>query len=221
MKIFAITGSKGKSTVAWMLRAGLRACGAKVAMLSTIERDLCGDVTPAHANLPGREGVDDFSLRASDVGADALILEATAWGLKQGWLDGLLVDVAILTNLRDGYHVPSGHPDRADYEASKRRLFERLRPGALAIINLDEPGSSSFAKAAMTAGAAVRGYGEGPGRAWRWELLEALPGAGRWIVKGRKESAEVVTPAGHHQGANAAAAVAALVESGYPAGAVA
>ena len=73
--------------------------------------------------------------QARDAGAQALAIEASSIGLDQGRLNGLHVDIALLTNFtRD--HLDY-HGDMAAYEAAKRALF--AWPGLRhAVINLDD-----------------------------------------------------------------------------------
>ncbi|HXU44197.1 MAG TPA: UDP-N-acetylmuramoyl-L-alanyl-D-glutamate--2,6-diaminopimelate ligase, partial [Thermoanaerobaculia bacterium] len=152
-----VTGTNGKSTVATLLAAILDRAGHPAGFLGTTGYRLRGESFPGERTTP--EASDLFrTLRAMRAaGAAAVAMEVSSHALEQGRVDGASFDAAVFTNLsRD--HLDF-HPDMAAYFAAKARLFERLKPGGKAVINLED--ESGRRLAARYPGADTWTYGEG------------------------------------------------------------
>lgn len=130
--IAAITGTNGKTSVAYFTQEILTLVGQRAAAIGTLgltlNDDLRAEVGNA-ADLPYLTTPDSWSLQrsAAQLAAhqiDYLSLEASSHGLDQYRLDGLRPEVAIFTNLtRD--HLDY-HGDEQHYFAAKSRLFTDL-----------------------------------------------------------------------------------------------
>ena len=132
--IVGVTGTNGKTTVAWMVAQAARFVDESCGYLGTLgygvdEIDGAeGMTTPAAIELHAR--LADFV----DQGARYAALEVSSHALKQKRVDGVRFDTAIFTNLsRD--HLDY-HGDMADYFASKALLFTDCAPQHR-IINID------------------------------------------------------------------------------------
>lgn len=136
MDTVAVTGTNGKSTITKLVSGILKAAGRKVISLGTISYDIDGEALPSDLTTPGP---DEF-FRLLRMGADrqctALSMEASSHALSQDRIRGVFFARAIFTNLtRD--HMDY-HRDFEDYYQAKKRLFTgHLRPGGIAILNLD------------------------------------------------------------------------------------
>ena len=134
LEVIAVTGTNGKTTVAWMVAQAAECLGERCAYLGTLGHGL--------GELQGSEGmttpaVVEFHERlAGFVEQDAgyAAVEVSSHALEQGRIDGVQVDTAIFTNLsRD--HLDY-HNSMAEYFAAKARLFTDCGPRHR-IINLD------------------------------------------------------------------------------------
>jgi len=143
MKLIGVTGTNGKSTVAWLIRAMLRESGFRPAMLGTIEYDLVGVRCPAPLTTPDPVGLCGLLARAREFGADHAVLEVSSHALDQRRTDGLRFDTAVFTNL-SGDHLDY-HGSMDAYLRAKRRLFDGLGEDATAIINFDDPAGELIA----------------------------------------------------------------------------
>jgi len=122
--VVAVTGTKGKSTVTELIAAILRAHGAKVASLSTIqfviddqeERNLFKMTTP------GRMFVQRFIRKAVDAGCQYAVLEMTSEGAKQYRHKFIEFDALVFTNLTPE-HIES-HGSFANYKAAKLKIAQ-------------------------------------------------------------------------------------------------
>ncbi|HKI05739.1 MAG TPA: UDP-N-acetylmuramoyl-L-alanyl-D-glutamate--2,6-diaminopimelate ligase [Thermoanaerobaculia bacterium] len=132
-----VTGTNGKSTAATLIAGILEAAGRPAGFLGTLgyrfrDRAYAGGHTTPEAS-------DLFRLlrRMRADGAAAVAMEVSSHALAMGRVGGAAFDTAVFTNLtRD--HLDY-HPDFEDYFAAKRRLFDLLKPGGRAAVNVDDP----------------------------------------------------------------------------------
>lgn len=134
LEVIGVTGTNGKTTVAWMIKEAAAILGEQCAYLGTLGyglRELQGGegmTTPAAVEL--HERLAGFV----ELGAGYAAVEVSSHALAQGRVDGVQIDTAIFTNLtRD--HLDY-HDSMADYFAAKARLFTDCSPRHR-IINLD------------------------------------------------------------------------------------
>jgi UDP-N-acetylmuramoyl-L-alanyl-D-glutamate--2,6-diaminopimelate ligase len=95
--------------------------------------------------------------RHPSAGGRYACLEASSHALDQERLAGLSVDVAVFTNLSVD-HLDY-HGDLDEYARSKRRLFESLDEGGVAVVNAADPRGEEMADAARSRGARVLHFG--------------------------------------------------------------
>lgn len=121
IRVTGVTGTNGKTTVAYLIMQCLRLLGEKCAYIGTIGSGIdeisSGDgmTTPACIDL--HRHLADFS----DAGAMHAAIEVSSHALEQRRVDGVHFDTAIFTNLsRD--HIDY-HGSMRAYGESKARLF--------------------------------------------------------------------------------------------------
>jgi UDP-N-acetylmuramoyl-L-alanyl-D-glutamate--2,6-diaminopimelate ligase len=132
-----VTGTNGKTTVATLIAAVLDAAGLPAGFLGTIGYRFGGKSFAGAHTTP--EASDLFSTlrRMRQAGAAAVAMEVSSHALAMGRVGGAAFDVAVFTNLtRD--HLDY-HGTLESYFAAKRRLFEQLKPGARAAVNVEDP----------------------------------------------------------------------------------
>jgi UDP-N-acetylmuramoyl-L-alanyl-D-glutamate--2,6-diaminopimelate ligase len=136
MDTVAVTGTNGKSTITKLTSGLLKAAGRKVISLGTISYDIDGEALPSSLTTPGPDEFFAMLRAGADKGCTALSMEVSSHALSQDRVRGVLFSRAIFTNLtRD--HMDY-HKDFEDYYQAKKRLFTSyLRPGGMAILNLD------------------------------------------------------------------------------------
>lgn len=145
LKVIAITGTNGKTTVAWFCRALLAAANQRCGLLGTIESDDGVSQEPAALTTPGACELAESLARMVTNGCDTVVLEASSHALAQGRLYGVSVDRAIFTNL-SGDHLDY-HGSLAAYTSAKSQLFSQLAADGVAILNADDPAHESMARA--------------------------------------------------------------------------
>lgn len=165
MTMVGVTGTKGKTTVAWLLAAMLAAAGRKAGVLGTNGAQWPGHRVPLPRTTPESCDLQALLRRMADDGCDACVMEVSSLGLQQHRVDGILFDIGIFTNLSPDHIGPGEHADFAEYLACKSELFRRCRVG---VVNADDPHAAAVL--ARRTCRVVR-YGVQDPAAWR-----ALPG---------------------------------------------
>ncbi len=148
MQVVGITGTNGKTTTAYLLRAVFESAGKKCGLLGTVAYSIGDREAPAARTTPEAPDVQRMFRQMVDAGCGACVMEVSSHALALRRVDGTVFAAGVFTNLtRD--HLDY-HGDMESYFAAKRRLFEMLPPGAPRVINLDDPRGESLRKAADT-----------------------------------------------------------------------
>jgi UDP-N-acetylmuramoyl-L-alanyl-D-glutamate--2,6-diaminopimelate ligase len=131
-----VTGTNGKTTTAFLVRALLEADGRQCGLLGTVKSVVGGKERLVARTTP--EAIDlQAALRAMRDGGDrACAMEVSSHGLELGRTDGVHFAAAIFTNLTQD-HLDF-HGTMEEYFQSKRRLFVPTAPG-VSVVNLDDP----------------------------------------------------------------------------------
>jgi UDP-N-acetylmuramoyl-L-alanyl-D-glutamate--2,6-diaminopimelate ligase len=167
--VVGITGTDGKTTTSYLVRAMLEAGGQPTGLIGTIESIAGGKVIGT-----GRQTTPEAPELQSDLAAMVAasdrfaVIESTSHGLAQERVGEVAYDVGVLTNVT--HEHLEFHKTLEAYRAAKRSLFDRLAVspsnpekgfGKWAVINFDDPIGTDYAAAAERAGARVVGYGAG------------------------------------------------------------
>ena len=220
----AVTGTNGKTSVAWFTRRIWERLGRSAAAVGTL-----GIHAPADADFgddagPALTTADPVTLhrnlqRLAQGGVDHVVLEASSHGLAQSRLDGLALCAGGFTNLtRDhlDYHVTMDA-----YRAAKLRLFDTILPSrAGAVLNADADDFPVFSSVARARGLRIIDYGRAAD-ALRIEWLEPDGDGQRMGLRAFGRRREVRLPlAGAFQARNALCAAGLTIACGEDAEAV-
>ncbi len=154
LRLVGITGTNGKTTTAYLLRAILRQAGRRCALLGTVEYDLCGTRLVSSLTTPGPLDLARHLRTAFDNGATEAVLEVSSHALSQKRVDGLRFAGVAWTNLTQD-HLDY-HADLEQYAAAKARLLDLLTEDGVALLNRDDARVAAAGEAASTP---VRWYG--------------------------------------------------------------
>jgi len=144
LTLVGITGTNGKSTIAALVAAMLEAAGRPCGLLGTLGHRFRGEELAGGGRTTpeGSDLVAAFAALATRGGV-AAAMEVSSHALAQGRMEGTTFDVAAFVNLtRD--HLDF-HGSMEAYYLAKRRLFDRLRPGGRAVVNLGDAWGSRLA----------------------------------------------------------------------------
>ncbi|MBQ8696639.1 MAG: UDP-N-acetylmuramoyl-L-alanyl-D-glutamate--2,6-diaminopimelate ligase [Clostridia bacterium] len=134
LRLFAVTGTNGKSSTAYVLRSILQAAGEPTGLIGSIKNEFGSLVLPdSPMTTPEPETLYGILASMRDAGARSVVLEASSHALAMGRLYGVTFDVGIYTNLSPE-HLDF-HTDMAEYARAKARLFSQSRVG---VVNADD-----------------------------------------------------------------------------------
>ncbi len=133
LPVAAVTGTNGKTTSAFLLRAIFEAAGRQTGLLTNIERRVGGERRPIGLNTPEAIDLQRLLREMADGGDRACVLEATSQAGAQGRLEGTRFAVLIFTNLTQD-HLDFHGTTEAYYEA-KAALFAQAER---AVINVGD-----------------------------------------------------------------------------------
>ena len=139
-RLAGVTGTNGKSTVAWLVAQAQTLRGSPCAYLGTVGAGIPPDLAPQALTTP-----DCLSLhrKLGSLDAEYVAMEVSSHALAQDRIAGLTLDTAVFTNLsRD--HLDY-HGDMDSYGSAKARLFQwpELRR---AVIFVDDPFGAALAR---------------------------------------------------------------------------
>jgi UDP-N-acetylmuramoyl-L-alanyl-D-glutamate--2,6-diaminopimelate ligase len=148
LKLIGITGTNGKTTVAYMLKAIFEEANKKVGLLTTVENII--DNKSKESKMTTMESLDlqKAFCEMLSVGVDYCIMEVSSHSLSLSRVDGCDFDVAIFTNISNEHFEI--HNNFQNYLESKKKLFQSLKSSSndinqkKGIINIDERHASEF-----------------------------------------------------------------------------
>lgn len=136
LKTIGITGTKGKTTTASMVRSILENGGIKTGIIGTLGI-LYGDKIIKTANTtPESYEIQKAMREMIDDGCKCCVMEASSLGIKWHRTDGFIFDYGVFTNFSHDHIGGVEHPTMEDYLECKSRLFRQCTTG---IINIDDP----------------------------------------------------------------------------------
>jgi len=140
----AVTGTNGKTTVAFMTRRCLQQAGHKCGLIGTVAYDT-GNGRFIESNLTTPDPLTIAELTAQMVRnhAQFMITEASSHALQQNRLATIDFKAAAFTNL-SGDHLDY-HKTEQSYLNAKAKLFRSLSPHAVAVLNKQSPHAQHMA----------------------------------------------------------------------------
>lgn len=183
LTIVGVTGTNGKTTTSFLVRALLESAGHRCGLLGTVERVVGGRGEPVERTTP--EAIDLFRLfrRMYEAGDTACVMEVSSHALALNRCDNIDFDCAIFTNLSQD-HLDF-HETMDNYFGAKRQLFfsARLHPPKIAVINEDDSYGRHLAESLSEAGYVPVTFAiDEPGADYRAVDLDPDAPGGRFTV---------------------------------------
>lgn len=134
LTMIGITGTNGKTSTTYMLKAIAERMGKKVGLIGTI-RNMIGDVIiDTERTTPESVDLHRILRQMVDEKVDVAIMEVSSHSLDQKRVHGIQYDVAEFTNLSQD-HLDY-HKTFENYLEAKKLLFKQCKK---AVINKDDP----------------------------------------------------------------------------------
>lgn len=156
--IIAVTGTDGKTTTSTIAYHVLKAAGVRVGLVTTVSA-VIGDnelSTGLHVTTPPAHEVQRYLRHMVEAGMTHCVLETTSFGIDQGRINGVEIDVAVMTNVT--HEHLDWHGSWEAYRDAKRKLFTLMKDShrkseqpKIAVINADDPSAPDFAESSVGA----------------------------------------------------------------------
>ncbi len=135
--MIGITGTKGKTTVSYMIQSILQQSGIPCGVIGTNGCRMEGEETQQiFHTTPAACVLQKLLADMVEAGCRAAVLEVSSIGLKEKRCSGIIFDYGIFTNFAPDHIGGEEHSSLEEYLYWKIQLFSQCRKG---IVNLEEP----------------------------------------------------------------------------------
>ena len=135
LKTIAITGTKGKTTVSFMIKKIIEEAGYKCGLIGTTGIYIGDKVYPSKNTTPESYDTLKYMNEMVKKKMDYMVMEVSSQALKYDRVNDIIFDYGIFTNLTEDHIGPGEHTDMDDYVKSKAKLFNQCNHG---IFNIDD-----------------------------------------------------------------------------------
>lgn len=135
LQMIGVTGTKGKTTTAYLIRHIFEQLLIPTGLLGTVETIIGSNRIPSRLTTLDAIQNQKFLREMVIQGAKAAVMEVSSHGLEQGRVDAISFDIALFTNLYPD-HLDY-HKTMENYASAKAKLFHNFK--GTAILNADNP----------------------------------------------------------------------------------
>lgn len=135
LRMIGITGTKGKTTTAYLTAHILREAGYHVGMIGTIAVYDGAEELPAEHTTPEAYELQKYLAGMVEHGCDCCVMEVSSQGIKLQRVAGIFYDIGVFLNIAPDHIGKGEHASFEEYLACKRQL---LRQCAIGIVNWDD-----------------------------------------------------------------------------------
>ncbi len=140
-RLIGITGTNGKTTTTYLLKAILENKGKKVGLIGTNQNMIGDEIIPSHHTTPDSLELMRLFRKMADEGAEYVVMEVSSHSLALDRVAACEFDVGAFTNVTQD-HLDF-HKTMDEYIEAKSQLFGMCRIGAL---NLDDAACGAMTK---------------------------------------------------------------------------
>ncbi len=142
LTMIGVTGTKGKTTTAHMIRSVLMAAGKKVGIIGTNGVAYGDHFHELPNTTPENYELHKLFRQMLDAGCDTVVMEVSSQGVMMDRVSGIHFDVGVFTNLYpDHIGGPGEHKTFEEYRWWKGQLFQRCDVG---VVNIDDPNTPAL-----------------------------------------------------------------------------
>lgn len=157
MKIFGITGTKGKTTVSYMIGDIIKNVTKKdISIIGTIAYKIGKKIYDSRNTTPSNLLIHKLIQSSLIKGIKNIIMEVSSHALDQDRVRNILFDVVIITNVtRDHFDY---HGNYRNYLKAKLKIVNYLKKGGVLVVNIDDKSSKYFINKAKNKKAKIITY---------------------------------------------------------------
>ncbi len=211
-KLFATTGTNGKTSTSYLLEGILRQLGQVTGLTSTAERHIAGEVIVSRLTTPESPEMQALIARMREKGVTSVAIEVSAQALSQLRVDGLHFDVVGFTNLSHD-HLDD-YKDMQEYLEAKLPLFTKQR-AKRGVVCLDTKYGKDFVRQSEIPVVTITSE-LGVNADWHVAVTAETPKYTSFVLAGPDgvNIRSKVSLLGAHMAANAGLAIVMLIEAG-------
>lgn len=143
LTVIGITGTKGKTTTAYLIKSILEQAGKKVGLIGTIETIIGKEHIKSKNTTPESYLLQETFFKMAEAGIDTVVMEVSSQGLMLHRTQGFIFDYGIFTNLEPDHIGPNEHSSFEQYLYCKSLLMKSCKIG---IVNANDPHVSEIIK---------------------------------------------------------------------------
>ncbi len=136
LQLLGLTGTKGKTTTAYMTRSILAAAGRRAGLIGTVANIIDDQITFASRTTPESYDLQALLDEMVQKEQDSCVMEVSSQGLMLSRVHGCEYFAGAFMNLYHDHIGPTEHASMADYLAAKLTLFGMCKNS---VINRDIP----------------------------------------------------------------------------------
>ncbi len=142
LTIIGLTGTKGKTTTAHMIKSILEAGGNKSGMIGTIGTMIGEERIPTKNTTPQSFELHKLFREMVDKGCSHCVMEVSSQALMLDRTYGITFDYGAFLNISPDHIGPGEHSSFEEYLGHKKKIFSQTRT---AVINIDDEHGAAFA----------------------------------------------------------------------------
>jgi len=132
--LIGITGTKGKTTTSYMMKAILEAASHKIGLIGTVANLIGDEVLYTARTTPESYDLQSLFSDMVEKKVDTTVMEVSSQGLELHRVAKCDFDIAVFTNFSRDHIGPKEHATLEDYFNAKAKLFKMCKQ---AVINID------------------------------------------------------------------------------------
>lgn len=149
LKIIGVTGTKGKTTTAWLLHHILQTAGHKVALISTVKNKIGNYILSTDLTTPHPDYLHAFFHTCINQGIEYVVMEVAAQAITLQRIAGIEFDGIIFTNFAPAHGEFYATPQ--EYFAAKAQIVHHTKSNGIFLLNGDDTQVSALATSGKNA----------------------------------------------------------------------
>ena len=124
VQVIGITGTKGKTSVTFMIKNILETAGIKTGIIGTVMCGYDGHYVKSSATTPQSVDLQKMMRQMVDAGCKVIVMEVSSQGLMHKRVEGVDFNIGVFTNISPDHIGEAEHKDFDDYYYCKSHLLD-------------------------------------------------------------------------------------------------
>ena len=142
LKLIGITGTKGKTTTSYFIKAILENAGNKTGLMGTIANYIGEKEIKSSLTTPEADDLNELLFEMNNGNCTYVVMEVSSHSLVLKRVYGLKFSAGVFTNITSD-HLDF-HENLKNYLKAKKMLFDSLDPEAFGVYNADDENSTAL-----------------------------------------------------------------------------